>query len=54
MIIKEMQAVTGALLCIQPITSYASLIRAGACVESLLRSGNFPMLSALASVDTPF
>ena len=48
MIIKGAQPATGALLCIQPVTSYASLIRDGASVESSLRSGNFPTLSALA------
>ena len=48
MIIKGVQPTTGALLCIQPITNFASLIRAGPRVESSLRSGNFPTLSALA------
>ena len=48
MIIKGAQPVTGALLSIQPITSYASLIRVGARVESSLRSGHFPALSAMA------
>ena len=48
MIIKGAQPATRALLCIQPVTSFASLIRDGAHVESSLRSGNFPALSALA------
>ena len=48
MIIKGAQSATGTLLCIQPVTSYASLIRAGACVESSLQRANFPTLFALA------
>ena len=48
MIIKGAQPTTGALLSIQLVTSFASLIRAGARVESSLRSGNFPALSAMA------
>ena len=48
MIVKGAQPAIGALLAIQPVTSLASLIRSGACVESSLRSGNFPTLAALA------
>ena len=44
MIIKGVQPTIGGLLSIQSITSFASLIRVGACVESSLRSGNFPKL----------
>ena len=38
----------GGLLSIQPITSFASLIRVGALVERLLQSGNFPALTEFA------
>ena len=48
MIVKGALPVIGTLLCIQHITSHALLIRAGVCVESSLRSGHFPALSALA------
>ena len=51
-IIKGAQPTTGALLCLQSITSFASLIPAGARVESSLRSGNFPTLSAFANQAT--
>ena len=47
-ITRGAQPVTEALLSIQSITSLASLIRVGARVESSLRSGNFPALSAIA------
>ena len=47
MIIKGALPATGTLLCIQYITSHASLIRAGAHVESSLQTGHFPALSAL-------
>ena len=47
-VIKEAQPSLGALLSIQPVTTFAALIRAGASVESSLRSGNFPTLSAFA------
>ena len=49
MILKGTLLVTGSLLCIQHITSFASLVRAGTCVESSLQSEHFPALSALAS-----
>ena len=48
MIVKGVLPATGTLLCIQHITSFASLIRAGARVESSLQSGHFPALFALA------
>ena len=47
MIIKGAQLAIGGLLSIQSITSFASLIRVGARVESSLRSGNFPVLAAI-------
>ena len=46
------QLATGALLSIQPVTTFTALIRASTCVESLLRSGNFPALSAFAKQAT--
>ena len=48
MIIKGAQPATRALLSIQPVTSYASLIRAGTRVEGPLQGGHFPTLSAMA------
>ena len=48
MIVKGALLATATLLYIQHITSFASLIRAGAHVESSLQSGHFPALSALA------
>ena len=48
MIIKGVLPATGTLLCIQHITSFASLVRASARVESLMRSEHFPALFALA------
>ena len=49
---KGAQAATEALLCLQPITSFASLTRASACVESSLWSGNFPTLADFAKQAT--
>ena len=46
--IEGAQPATGALLSIQPVTTFIALIRAGTRVESSLRSGNFSALSAFA------
>ena len=51
-VIGGAQPSTGALLSIQPITTFTALIRAGTCVESSLWSGNFPTLSAFAKQTT--
>ena len=50
--IRGAQPTTGALLSIQPVTTFAALIRAGTRVESSLRSGNFPALSAFTKQAT--
>ena len=51
-VIGGAQPATGALLNIQPVTTFAALIRAGTRVESSLRSGIFPALSAFAKQAT--
>ena len=51
-VIGGTQPSTGALLSIQPVTTFAALIRAGTCVESSLQSGNFPALYAFAKQAT--
>ena len=51
-IIRGAQPSTGALLAIQAVTSFASLIRVGTRMESTLRSGNFPVLSVFAKQAT--
>ena len=50
--IRGAQPSTGTLLAIQPVTTFASLIWAGTCVESSLRSGNFLALSTFAKQAT--
>ena len=47
-ITRGMQPATGALLSIQSITSFASLIRSSTHVESSLQSRNLPTLAAIA------
>ena len=51
-IIKGAQPATEALLCMQPISSFASLIQADTRVESSLQDGNFPALSTFAKQAT--
>ena len=51
-LIRGAQPSIGGLLSIQPIITFASLIRAGARMESSLRSSRYPSLSALARQDT--
>ena len=51
-LIRGAQPSIGGLLSIQPITTFASLIRAGARVESSLRSGCYLALIAFAGQDT--
>ena len=51
-VIGGAQPTTRALLSIQPITTFAALIRAGTRVESSLRSGNFPAFSVFAKQAT--
>ena len=51
-IIRGAQPDTGALLSIQPITTFSSLICASAHVEGSLCSGSFPALSAFAKQAT--
>ena len=51
-VIKGAQPFTGALLSIQQVTTFAAPIQAGARVESSLRSGNFPTLSAFTKQAT--
>ena len=50
-LIRGSQPSIGGLLSIQPLTTFASLVRVGARIENSIRSGRYPTISASARQD---